>query len=135
MPQILFSDLKTDGTIDYWRVESLWEASKTLPIITVKIADFPDMDEVLWFGGPKDIQPTCREVTKHSKQIQEADLSYPIVLSADGEVWDGMHRMASATLQGITELPAVQFTENPKPDGTFKEGNPPDFSELPKIHL
>ena len=133
MPQILFSDLKPDGTIDFWRVESLWKASKNLSIISVKIADFPDMDEVLWFGGPKNIKPTCREVTKHARQIQDADLSYPIIISAEGEVWDGMHRMASATLQGLTELPAVKFSINPKPDGNFKKGKAPDFSKLPNI--
>lgn len=119
MPQILYSGPKQDGSVDFWYVERLWEVSKNLPIHSVKIADLPGMDEVLWFGGPKNIQATCGEVTEHARQIQVADLSFPIILSAEGEVWDGMHRVARATLEGLSELKAVQFSVNPAPDGTI----------------
>jgi hypothetical protein len=129
MPQILFSDPKHDGSIDFWYVEHLWKISEELPIKLVKIADLSGMDEDLWFGGPDNVQATCRAVTEHARQIQDADMSFPIILSAEGEVWDGMHRIARATLDGIPELPAVQFIVNPKPDGTFIQGKIPDFSE------
>ena len=76
------------------------------------------------------MQPTCRAVTEHARQIQDADMSFPIILSAEGEVWDGMHRIAKATLEGISKLPAVRFIENPKPDGTFMKGELPDFSKF-----
>ena len=42
----------------------------------------------------------------------------PLILSAEGDVWDGMHRIARAVLEGVKELEAVQFTINPEPDGT-----------------
>ena len=127
MPQILFSDTKQDSTIDFWYVENLWKMSKDLPIHLVKIAELSGMDENLWFDGPNSVQPTCRAVTEHARQIQDADLSFPIILSAEGEVWDGMHRIAKATLEGIAKLPAVKFIANPKPDGTFMKGELPDF--------
>ncbi len=135
MSKILYSDPKQDGSVDFWHVERLWEVSKNLPVHAVKIADLPGMDEVLWFGGPDNLQPTCRAVTEHARQIQVADLSFPIILSEEGEVWDGMHRVARATLEGLSELQAVQFSVNPLPDGTIistitKEASP-DCSQLP----
>lgn len=132
MPQILYSDPKQDGSVDFWYVERLWKASEKLPTHTVKIADIPGMDEVLWFGGPKNVQATCRAVTEHARQIQLADLSFPLILSAEGEVWDGMHRIARATLEGLTVLPAVQFLVNPDPDGTISNHSLPDSQVLTK---
>ena len=118
MPQILYSDPNCDGSLDFWYVERLWDLAKALPINRVQVEELPGMDEVLWFGGPKNIQPTCRAVTEHARRIMAADLSVPLILSAEGEVWDGMHRIARAVLEGIEELEAVQFTINPDPDGT-----------------
>ena len=49
------------------------------------------------------------------KKIEEADLSYPIILSADGKLLDGFHRVAKAYHFGIDTLPAKRFTSNPAP--------------------
>ncbi len=59
------------------------------------------------------VLPTCRAVAEHARDIFAADLSYPIILSPDGEVLDGWHRICKAFLQGIEELDAVQLTEMP----------------------
>ena len=48
--------------------------------------------------------------------IQDAELSFPIIMSATGAVMDGMHRIAKAVLRGDDEIDAVQFTEDPEPD-------------------
>jgi hypothetical protein len=48
--------------------------------------------------------------------IDEADLSFPIILSSTGAVMDGRHRLAKALLQGRTEIDAVQFDQDPEPD-------------------
>jgi hypothetical protein len=52
----------------------------------------------------------------HMKLVEEADLSFPIILSADGGIMDGMHRVAKAALEGRTEVEAVQFDRDPEPD-------------------
>ena len=46
----------------------------------------------------------------------EADLSYPIILSSDGGLMDGGHRIAKAWIEGCQEIDAVQFQEDPEPD-------------------
>jgi hypothetical protein len=48
--------------------------------------------------------------------IEEADLSYPIILAASGEVMDGRHRIAKAALENQRDILAVQFVQDPEPD-------------------
>ena len=55
-------------------------------------------------------------VAEHARLIQETDLSYPIILSADGRVMDGMHRVAQAYIKGSEAIEAVQFAVDPEPD-------------------
>ena len=52
----------------------------------------------------------------HAQRICAADLTYPIILSAEGYLMDGGHRLAKAWLMGLIEIQAVQFTEDPVPD-------------------
>lgn len=59
---------------------------------------------------------TLREMVTHMKAVQNADLSYPIILDEDGEVMDGRHRIMRAILEGRETIKAVRFYENPRPD-------------------
>lgn len=63
-----------------------------------------------------DEKPTWRGLVEHVRLIDEADLSYPIILSASGEVMDGRHRIAKAALQGKSAVLAVRFIDDPEPD-------------------
>ncbi len=62
-------------------------------------------------------RPTCRAVVEHLQRIEAADLADPIILSPDGYVIDGMHRVAKAFLAGRASIPAVRLGEYPEPDG------------------
>jgi hypothetical protein len=48
--------------------------------------------------------------------VEAADLSYPIILCANGRVMDGMHRVAKASLLRHGDILAVQFEQTPEPD-------------------
>ncbi len=98
-----------------WDVDRLIRLSKNLPRITVPVGAIREIDEVYWFDDAKE-RPTCRKVLEHMSLINEVDLSYPIILSANGRVMDGMHRVAKAFLDGIEEIEAVQFERDPEPD-------------------
>lgn len=56
------------------------------------------------------------EIVEHIRLIREADLSYPIILSSDGRIMDGMHRVMKAVLEEREGIRAVQFDEDPEPD-------------------
>jgi hypothetical protein len=97
-----------------WDVDRLIRLAHDLPVKTIPLASIFEFDEVYWFD--EQYRPTCRAVVSHIQRIQEADLSVPIILSADGHVMDGMHRVAKAWLLGLTEIHAVQFSQDPEPD-------------------
>ena len=97
-----------------WYTERLWALAHDLPVRTVAIEDVPELDQDCWFGSAH--VPTCRAVAQHAQRIWDADLSYPIILAADGRLMDGGHRLAKALLQGKTEVRAVRFVVDPEPD-------------------
>ena len=43
--------------------------------------------------------------------MDAADLRRPVILSADGRVMDGMHRIAQALRLGHTHVAAVRFAQ------------------------
>ncbi len=55
----------------------------------------------------------------------DSELIYPIILSSDGRVMDGMHRVCKALLQGREEIEAVRFVHDPEPD--FVGAEPDDL--------
>ena len=59
---------------------------------------------------------TCRMVARHADLIQKADPKYPVILSADGRLMDGGHRIAKAWISGRTTIDAVRFRVDPEPD-------------------
>lgn len=98
-----------------WDVFRLIELSEKLPVIEVALSDIAELDEEFWYdlGGAK---PTCRNIAEHAKLIQDADLSYPIILCEQGRVMDGMHRVCKAASLGHTHIKAVMFAEYIAPD-------------------
>ncbi|MBX3277604.1 MAG: hypothetical protein KF868_06325 [Acidobacteria bacterium] len=96
-----------------WDVDRLIRLSDHLPRKRVPLDEIRELDED-WFG--EDERPTWRAMLEHVRLMEEADLSFPIILSASGDVMDGMHRVAKAALEGRSEIVAVQFDEDPEPD-------------------
>lgn len=96
-----------------WDVDRLVRLSSTLPRKRIPLSEIRELDEV-WFG--EDEPSTWRAMIEHMKLIEEADPSFPIILSSSGAVMDGMHRVAKAAWQGQEEIEAVQFDEDPEPD-------------------
>jgi hypothetical protein len=58
--------------------------------------------------------------------VEATSLEYPIILSSDGRVMDGMHRVVKALVRGFETVEAVRFTTDPEPDHVGREP-----SELP----
>jgi len=102
-----------NGGRGHWWTERLWTLAAELPVERVAIDDVKEFDEDCWFKG---VAPTCREVAAHARRIDQADLSHPVILAADGRLMDGGHRIAKAWLQGVVEVRAVRFTVDPEPD-------------------
>ena len=97
-----------------WFIERLWQLARELPVQHIPIAQIAEFDQDCWFGSNS--PPTCRAVADHARRIYEADMRYPILLSAEGFLIDGGHRIAKAYLLGEPDIAAVRFADDPEPD-------------------
>ena len=97
-----------------WDVDRLVCLAVDFPVIEVPLEAIKELDTSYWYDHG--YRPTCRNVAEHARLINEADLSFPIILSSDGGVMDGMHRVAKALLQGRCSIPAKRFVHDPEPD-------------------
>lgn len=98
----------------YWQIERIWQLAEDLPIEDIPIDVIRGPDEVTWFSPEQ--PPTCRAIAEHCRRIQAADLSYPVILTEDFRVFDGMHRIAKCLMLGHATIRARRFRVNPAPD-------------------
>ena len=103
-----------DGRTLIWDVRRLVSLVENFPIKQIALTEIRELDECFWFDAVN--KATCREIALHTKLINETDLSYPIILSADGRVMDGMHRVCKALIENESTISAVQFEKDPEPD-------------------
>ncbi|HWW00469.1 MAG TPA: hypothetical protein VNZ64_12285 [Candidatus Acidoferrum sp.] len=96
-----------------WDVDRFVALTSGFPRIHVPLTAIPGLDKPFWTDdGP----PGWEAAVEHVRLIETADLSFAIILSSDGRVMDGMHRVAKAVLLGRATIEAVQFTDDPEPD-------------------
>ena len=105
---------KDDG-FDAWDVDHLMALSAALPVKEVALTSIRELDTAHWFGADGSAT-TVRSLVRHMELINHVDLSYPVILGVDGQVMDGMHRVARCLLEGRAVVSAVQFVEQPEPD-------------------
>ena len=97
-----------------WDIDRLVALAERLPVAEVPLAAIRELDETYWYDHG--YAPTCRSVAEHAQLIEQADLSFPILLSSDGRVMDGMHRVAKALICNLASVPARRFVRDPEPD-------------------
>jgi hypothetical protein len=98
-----------------WNVHRLVERARSFPRERLPLSAIRELDEAYW-SGESDQQLTCRDVVDHARLMLDSDLTFPVILSSDGRVMDGMHRVCKALLQGLDDIEAVRFAQDPEPD-------------------
>ena len=109
-----------------WDVHRLVALTNNFVVKKVVLADIQELNEAYWFP---DQYPTTQQIIEHFQLVQDADLSYPIILCAEGRVMDGMHRVAKASLLKQTEILAVRFEQTPEPDFINVDEDDLDYDE------
>ena len=98
-----------------WDIDRLVGLTKGLARYRVPLTSIRELDEAYW-SNEGTAQLTCRDVVEHARLMQECDFDYPVILSSDGRVMDGMHRICKALLLGHADVEAVRFAVDPEPD-------------------
>ncbi|MBI2023158.1 methyltransferase domain-containing protein [Candidatus Giovannonibacteria bacterium] len=110
-------------------VEALNKFAENLPIETVSVdslKDYVSEGNTYWAAedssklGPYQILQDWEAAqknplwAKHIESIKNANLDNPIWISPDGIVFDGMHRLTRAFIDGAKEIKVRRFKEIPK---------------------
>lgn len=99
-----------------WAVPDLWRAVLGQPAEPVPLPDLDVeglLDSYLWSDESKPL--TVREILMHAQRVEDADLSYPVILTPDGHVADGVHRTIKAHRLGHSTVQAVRLPAMPPP--------------------
>ena len=106
---------KSEKGLLAWDVFRLLELAQTLEVFEYPLSKIKELDEPFWYEFGE-VTPSCRNVVEHCLLIENANLDYPIILSHEGRVMDGMHRVCRALKNGDTHIKAVQFASYVEPD-------------------
>jgi hypothetical protein len=119
-PKVLFNpseplqDFYSDGSGDRWSVARLIEYAKDIKPFDMPVAGL-DLSAEIWRGCD------MYSLAWHCKKVMDADLSKPILISWDGCIADGRHRILKALIKGKRYIPAKRIMWKPTPCST---GNP-----------
>lgn len=99
-----------DGTGDYWGVARLIDDTKNLKPFNCPLAAL-DLSHIIWKNSD------MVDLAWHCKKVNEADLEQPIILSWDGSIADGRHRVIKAIISDKRFIKAVRMHWKPAPCG------------------
>jgi len=104
----------SDG-VGEWDVHRLWDLAADLPVQEIDPEAFHEWEEYGW-----EAEITLGLLAEHIQRVLEADLAYPVIVSAEGNIMDGNHRVVKAWLEGVL-VKMVRFPETPPPDRILQE--------------
>jgi len=116
-----------------WDVDRLVALTAGQTPIEVPLSEIRELVELFWFDDGSN-PSTCRNVALHATLINETDLKYPIILSQDGGVMDGMHRVCKALILGKDTISAVRFEQDPEPDYVGLDPDDLSYDEPEQTH-
>ena len=92
-----------------WYVSNLIEFSKNKDnIIDFELDTYSiALNETIWG------KLTMYDIINHFRRTNESDLQYPIIMSEEGWILDGWHRIVKAILNDTRYIKAVRFKKNP----------------------
>lgn len=106
---------KIGPDLHIWDIHRLIRLAKPLQTSLVPLDEISEIDENWWYDVPEEL-PTPRSMAAHMALVGQTDLTYPILLCADGRMMDGMHRVVKALLEQQTHILAVRFPVTPQAD-------------------
>ncbi|CAB1277085.1 hypothetical protein [Candidatus Nitrosacidococcus tergens] len=103
----------SDGILA-WDIHKLVLLTSKLKIEVIPLNSILELNEPYWYSNNE--IPSCKSIANHMRLVQEADLTYPIILCPNKRVMDGMHRVVKALLEGHTHIYGYFLPTLPNPD-------------------
>lgn len=108
-----YATIFKDGVTRSWSVfDTLIPATANLPVQEIDLDTFsPEMREKPWGD-----EMTLSQFYAHLRRVMKADLQYPIILSPEGWIMDGCHRLLKAKFEGHKTIKVVRLISYPPCD-------------------
>ena len=102
-----------------WTLDTLWELSNHLEIKQIKVSELWDNRyKNAWCWQHEDEVINHQFFLHHMRRILNADLNYPIILSEENYIFDGVHRLMKAKHLELEYISYVQFKKDPPSNAT-----------------
>jgi hypothetical protein len=128
-----------------YTVESLWRLAKGVPRMIRPIVEFLRfLREDRWEGfspldvlgqGARTASIPADLMRQHWGRLDAADLSYPLVVTADGNLIDGLHRVAKAWHSGQMTIAVQVLHSLPSLSGKCEPSRSPEDGEPDPVPL
>ena len=96
-----------------WLVSDLWKMSETMQIEKESIEKLWDRYSKVFCWTLYGEKVDNEFFLHHMERILNADLSYPIILSEEGYIMDGVHRLLKCKLLKKDTILCVKFKKDP----------------------
>jgi len=99
-----------------WNLDQIWDDSLPLEVFQVKVNTLWDNRyKNAWCWQHEDEELNNQFFLHHMRRVLNSDLSYPIILSEENIIFDGVHRLMKAKHLGLEYIDCVRFKTDPKP--------------------
>jgi hypothetical protein len=104
-----------------WDLDEIWEITKDFEKELVLVDELWDERYAkAWCWQHEDETINNEFFLHHMKRVAEADLMYPIILSEEGLIFDGVHRLVKAKYYGMQHILCVRFKKDPLPKELYQ---------------
>ena len=97
-----------------WDLETIWNASKNAKPTRIKVSELWDKrykNEWCWQNEGEELNNLF--FLHHMRRVLNADLSYPIMISEEGLIFDGVHRLDKAKHLDLEYIDCLVFEKDP----------------------
>ena len=97
-----------------WNLDTIWELSNNLPKRKIKVSElWNNRYKKAWCWQHEGEELNNQFFLHHMERVLKADLSYPIILSEEKLIFDGVHRLVKARHLGLEYIECRRFTKDP----------------------
>ena len=114
MATVTFPPTQSYQNIRKWDLSTIWKLTEGFQVKQIEVNKLWDerySKVFCWTHDGEEVNNLF--FLHHMKRVLKADLNYPIILSEEEYIFDGVHRLMKAKHLGMKYIPCVQFDKDP----------------------